>query len=57
MWAVQADGRETVSVLLRNGADITLRNKEGKNALDYCKDDEIMRMLKQPTTGASLGGN
>ena len=37
--------REIIKILLRHGADVTIKNKRGKKAIDYVKDEELRRVL------------
>jgi ankyrin repeat protein len=53
MRAVKAGHQETLRILLQNGADIHLRNKEGKSALEYAKDGDILRMQQQAAMEAN----
>jgi uncharacterized protein len=41
----QAEARQIVEILLRYGADPTIKNKAGKMAADYVRDEEILRLL------------
>ena len=43
----QAEARQIVEILLRYGADPKLRNKQGKTAADYARDEELRTMLKR----------
>jgi ankyrin repeat protein len=40
-----AQAREIIAILLRHGADPSLKNKLGKRAIDYVKDEELRRVL------------
>lgn len=51
-WAVQVQSFELVQLLIENGIDVTLRNKENKTALDIAlencsngDDDENMTTI------------
>ncbi|MGD9008489.1 MAG: ankyrin repeat domain-containing protein, partial [Desulfobacteraceae bacterium] len=57
MRAAKGGHQETLRILLQNGADVHLRNKEGKTALDYAKDGDIRRMLQQTAVEAKSGGD
>ena len=50
-WAA-ANGRLAIATrLLEGGADLTLRNEDGKTALDYarsCGHSEVVALLSQP---------
>ena len=37
--------RQIVEILLRYGAEPAIKNKNGKKAADYVRDDEILRLL------------
>ena len=41
-----AQAREIVEILLRNGADPSIKNKSGKMPADYVCDEELRRLLK-----------
>jgi len=46
-----ADGDlELVSLLLDKGADVTLKNHEGKTVLDLCKNQEVKALLQARTS-------
>jgi ankyrin repeat protein len=40
-----AEAKQIVEILLRHGADPAIKNKRGKQAADYVRDDELLRML------------
>ena len=42
-----AEGKQIIELLLRYGADPAIKNKLGKRAADYVRDEEILRMLGQ----------
>ena len=50
----QAEAKEIVAILLRYGADPTLKNKLGKIPADYVRDAEILKLLK-PLAGTKPG--
>ena len=39
------EARQIIAILLRNGADPTIKNKLGKTPADYVTDDESRRLL------------
>jgi uncharacterized protein len=41
----QDAAREIIEILLRFGADPSIKNKNGKRAVDYVHDDELRRLL------------
>ena len=41
----QAEARQIVEILLRYGADPAIKNKNGKTAADYVRDEEFLRLL------------
>lgn len=40
-----AQAREIIDLLLRYGADVTIKNKNGKLAADYVRDEELKQLL------------
>lgn len=57
-YAVQNDNAEIVQLLLSNGADPSIKDKEGKTALEYAKENpEIIKILnKTPATKIQSAG-
>lgn len=43
------EAREIVALLLKFGADPAIKNKMGKIAADYTRDEQILRLLAKPT--------
>jgi hypothetical protein len=39
------EARRIIEILLRYGADPSIKNKRGKCAADYLKDDDLRRLL------------
>jgi ankyrin repeat protein len=39
--------REIIEILLRYGADPSIKNKSGKKPADYVRDNEMLRLLKK----------
>jgi ankyrin repeat protein len=55
MWAIYGNRLENVRALIRCGADVSIKNSQGKSALDlaqYYKDIEIYQALKQERKSA-----
>jgi len=46
-WAVRSRRPEIVNVLLSRGVDIDHKDKRGKTALDYAKDETIIAILRR----------
>lgn len=46
----QASARQIIELLLRFGADVSIRNKNGKRAVDYVRDEELRRLLAPRST-------
>jgi ankyrin repeat protein len=40
-----AEARQIIELLLRFGADSSIRNKNGKRAIDYVRDEDLRRLL------------
>jgi len=40
-----SEARQIVEILLRYGADPSIKNKRGKKAADYVRDEQILRLL------------
>ena len=50
-WAAISGSLAIATRLLEGGADLTLRNKNGKTALDYAREygqSEVVALLSQP---------
>jgi ankyrin repeat protein len=48
-----AEARQIIEILLRYGADPSIKNKSGKRAADYVRDEELRHLLSnRPTTPA-----
>ena len=45
IYAVKGDNEELVTLLLKAGADVTVKDAEGKTALDYADVDKIRELL------------
>jgi ankyrin repeat protein len=45
IYAIMSNEEELIDKIIQYGADITLKNKEGKSAIDYVKSDKIVTML------------
>jgi uncharacterized protein len=43
-----ADARQIIDILLRHGADPSIKNKLGKKPADYVRDQELLRLLARP---------
>ena len=43
-----SQAKEIIELLLKYGADPSIKNKRGKTAADYVKDDEVRRLLVKP---------
>lgn len=49
-WKCNNNYKETIKVLIENGADMMIRNKDGENVLDFAKNsrnDELLAFLKE----------
>jgi uncharacterized protein len=44
----QAEANQIIQLLLEHGADPSIRNKIGKRPADYVRDDDILRLLRNP---------
>ena len=40
-----AEARQIIEILLRYGADPSIKNKSGKIAADYVRDEDVRRLL------------
>jgi tankyrase len=40
-----AQARQIIEILLRHGADPSIKNKNGKRPIDYVRDNELRRLL------------
>lgn len=47
MYACYVGSSEAVSKLVANGADISIKNKEGETAMDMCKANKKRHVLIQ----------
>ena len=45
IYAVKGDNEELVTLLLKAGADVTVKDATGKTALDYADEDKIRELL------------
>jgi tankyrase len=45
----QDEAREIIKILLKFGADPTIKNKVGKKPADYVRDDSLRELLAKPT--------
>jgi ankyrin repeat protein len=43
----QTEVREIIELLLKFGADPSIKNKNGKRPADYVRDEQILRLLKK----------
>jgi tankyrase len=46
------EAREIIRLLLEYGADPAIRNKSGKTAADYVRDEDLLRLLKKKKTSS-----
>lgn len=58
MAACQAGRTEIVRLLLKQGADVNAKNKDGETALDYAPDEDTRKLLKEASekTAYTLSG-
>lgn len=57
MYATSTGKIEIVKLLLENGADINLKDKEGRTALSFAKEPEVAKLLMAKGAIGGFGGN
>jgi tankyrase len=50
-----AEAREIIEILLRFGADPSIKNKNGKTPADYCRDETLLELLAPKRPGKNRG--